>query len=304
MSLPTRPLGRTGLPVTKIGFGGAVIGIANYLTAHSRDEAEYRAGAVAAVEAALGEGVTLFDTAPGYGFGRSESLLGQVLEPHRERIVLTSKVKVTPGDRPEDWDESLRASLERLRTDRLDLLQLHGNTWPDDLAAWALDGPAAWLADVKRRGLACHVGITAETPSGGLERLLREGPFDVLQIAYSVIYQGACDYQREPFGPIPLARSLGLGVLTMRTMTSNVLTKLLHSEFPELDPARIGRLALKFALSTPEVDTALVGMATPDEVRRNCALARDTADRLDLRQLHDFFDGRPRQRPPASPGEA
>ncbi len=295
MSAWIRPLGNTGLAVSPIGFGGAPLGIEGYLTAVRRDSDAFRERAAAAVAAALDAGITLFDTAPGYGNGRSERLLGELLEPHRDSVVLATKVKMQPGDGPGEWQRSLEASLDRLRTGRVDLLQLHGLSWPDDLADWVLEGKALdWLRRVKADGLAKAVGITAEASSGGLERLIDSGGFDVLQMAYSVIYQGACDYQRAPFGVIPRARARGMGILTMRTATSGVLQRLLRVEFPELDPARITRLAIRFALSTPEVDSALVGMTTPEEVRANAALARDPGSRLDLRHIHDFFEGRPR----------
>ena len=295
MSDWTRPLGRTGLEVSPLGFGGAPLGIEGYLTADRRDSDAFRERAAAAVTAALDAGITLFDTAPGYGNGRSERLLGELLAPHRDNVVLATKVKVQPGDGPADWQQSLEASLDRLRTGRVDLLQLHGLAWPDDLAAWVLaSGALDWLEGVKAQGLARAVGVTAEAPSGGLERLIDSGGFDVLQMAYSVIYQGACDYQRAPFGVIPRARARGMGIVTMRTATSGVLQRLLAAEFPELDPARITRLAIRFVLSTPEIDSALVGMTTPEEVEANIGLARDPSSRLDLHHIHDFFEGRPR----------
>jgi len=289
VSLPQRPLGRTGLTVSPLGFGGAVIGIPSYLSAGDRDDESFRKQARAALIRAAELGVTFFDTAPGYGTGRSETIVGQALESVRDRVAVATKVHVHPGDDPSIWWESLHASLDRLRTGHVDLLQLHGSTWSDSLAEWVLDGPAAWLDEVRSRGLARHVGVTAEAPSGGLERLISSGRFDVLQIAYSAVYQSSCDYQREPFGVIPLAKSLDMGVLTMRTTTSGVLQKLLLTEFPELEADRISRLAIKFVLSTPQVDCALVGMADPLEVEANCALAADSGDRLDLRALHDRF---------------
>jgi uncharacterized protein len=281
----------TGMDVSVLGFGGAVVGITDYLRRSSADPAEDDAEATATIAEAVSRGITYFDTAPGYGSGRSESILGRALEPHRGDVRIATKVGVRRDDDPAKWADSLAASLDRLRTDHVDLLQLHGNTWTDDAPGWVLDGPGAWLAEVKAKGYASAVGITAEAPSGALETLLRSGAFDVLQIAYSVIYQDACDYQREPFGVIPLAKSLGLGVTTMRTTTSGVFQRLMHSEFPELDSARLSRLAIKFVLSTDEVDCALVGMSHPAEVEQNTALAADEADRLDLRRLHDFFGG-------------
>jgi aryl-alcohol dehydrogenase-like predicted oxidoreductase len=291
--MPHRRLGSTGMDVSVIGFGGAVVGIKNYLRPSDPDGDEAGRQAQDAVRAAVEAGVNLFDTAPGYGSGRSEDLIGRALEPHRREVHVATKVSVRPEHDPADWSLSLATSLEHLRTDHVDLLQLHGNTWTDEAAEWVLGTPTAWLEDVRAKGLTRAIGVTAEAPSGGLERILRSSRFDVLQMAYSVIYQAACDYQREPFGVIPLAKSLGLGVTTMRTTTSGVFQRLLHSEFPELDSARLSRLAIKFVLSTPEVDCALIGMSIPEEVRQNSALAADESDRLDLRRLHDFFGNWP-----------
>lgn len=304
MRLTLRPLGSTGLRVPPIGFGGAPIGLRNYLTAADRDDAAYRTQAAAAIDTALRHGLILFDTAPGYGFGRSETIIGAALEGRRDGVVLASKVKVTPGDASAAWTDSLRASLDRLRTDRVDLLQLHGNTWPDELAGWAIGEPLEWLREMRGRRLTRHIGFTAETPSGGVERMVRSGGFETLQVAYGVIYQGACDHQRSPFGVVPLARSLGLGVFAMRTTTSGVLQKLLATEFAELDPDRITRLAIRFVLSTPEIDCALIGMQSPAEVEANCAIAADPSDRIDVRALHDFYQGRPREAAPARSGDA
>ena len=151
--IEARALGRTGLTVSRLGFGGAAIGIEGYLVSERRDDDAVQARARAALEAALAEGVTLFDTAPGYGFGRSERLLGEVLAPHRDRIVLATKVKVEPGQSPDDWTRSVAGSLERLGTDSVDLLQLHGMSWSDRLAGWVLDHAVIdWLESIRARG--------------------------------------------------------------------------------------------------------------------------------------------------------
>jgi uncharacterized protein len=288
-TLPRRTLGETGISVSQLGFGGAVVGIPRYLTPGDRDSPEFTGAAERAIGRALELGVTLFDTAPGYGSGRSESLYGAVLSGARDEIVLSTKLHMRPGEGPDAWEESLAGSLARLRTDHVDLLQVHGSTWSGELANWLLGEGVEWLRKIRDQGRAAAIGVTAETPSGGLETLVESRAFDTLQVAYNVIYQGACDYQREPFGVIPLAKAHGMGVLTMRTATSGVLPRLLRAEFPELSADRINRLAVKFVLSTPEVDCALVGMAGEAEVTANCALAADPDDRFDLTELHNRF---------------
>lgn len=285
-----RTLGRTGLRVSRLGFGGAPAGLRRYLTADDRDSPGFRRNLVGAIRAAVARGVTYFDTAPGYGDGLAERLFGEALEGTRDRIVLATKFFFQEPWDPVAATRSLRESLDRLRTPAVDLLQYHGGTFDDALAdRITASGVLDWLDEARRLGLTRLIGITAEAPSGGLERLLRSGRFDVGLFAYSLIYQGACDYQRAPFGIIPYARSLGMGVAVMRPLTSGFLQKLLPLEFADATPERVGRMALRFVLSTPEVDVAVAGMISEAEVAANAALADDTSDRYDLKVLHERY---------------
>ncbi|NQT88341.1 aldo/keto reductase [bacterium] len=285
-----RELGGTGLRVSRLGFGGAPIGIPNYLTREARDTDAFHAAAIAALREAVALGITYFDTAWSYGGGRSERLMGEGLEPFRDRVVLATKYPFRPDPAPEQYTEALGASLERLRTDRIDVLQLHGGTFSDELADTILgSGVLDWADAMKGSGRCRALGITAEGPSGGLERLLRTGRFEVIEIGYNLVYQSTCDHQREPSGIVPFARALGMGVTTMRPTTCGFLQKLLAAEFPDIDAARLTRLAIRFVLSTPEIDSVCVGMRHEDEVRLNVALAEDAGSYLDLEALHDRF---------------
>lgn len=286
-----RILGRTGLSVSRIGFGGAPAGIPDYLGREDRDSPDVQEHVLAALREAVARGINYFDVAPGYGGGRAERLYGEALEPHRDRVVLATKYWIhDPNWTPANGTEQLRQSLERLKTTRVDILQLHGLTIDDDVADHvASSGVLEWTDEMRAKGLCRFTGITAETPSGALERLLRTRRFDMILVAYNLIYQCFCDYQRTPFGIIPLARTLGMGVATMRPTTSGFLQQLLRGEFPELDERRLTRLAINFVLSTPEVDCAVIGMRHPDEVVANAELASDTGSRLDVRDLHNRF---------------
>jgi len=282
-----RTLGKTGLKVSRIGFGGAPIGICNYLSPEDRDSEEFRSHTVAAIREAVARGITYFDTAPAYGDGRSERLMGEALEGHRTQVALATKFAFHEGTCREDYTAGLRLSLERLRTDHVDILQLHGGFFDDKLGSRIIaSGVLDWAEEMRREGLCRFRGITAEGPSGALERLLRTGRFDVLMIAYNLILQSPCNYLNHPTGIIPFARDLGIGVTTMRPTTCGFLQKLLGSAFPGLDTAKLTRLAIQFVLSTPEVDCVVVGMRTAEEVAANVALADDDAGRLDLRALH------------------
>lgn len=286
-----RQLGsRTGLAVSAIGFGGAPIGLQNYLSAEDRNSPKFHAQAINAIGLAIELGVNYFDTAPGYGEGRSEAIFGEALRGSRERVVLATKYPVGDCWNPDDATAGVRDCVARLRTDYVDLLQLHGNTFSDTKAESILaSGVLDWADSMRGAGLCRFTGITAEGPSGALERLLLTGRFDVIEIQYNILYQAACDYQRKPTGIAVLAKSLGMGVTAMRPATSGLFQRIVRSVVPDVDSGVLTGLAINYVLSTPEIDCAVVGMCSEDEVRKNVAIASDTASRLDLHALHQRY---------------
>ncbi len=287
-------LGRTGLAVSVLGYGGAPLGLSYYLSTDEVSDPLTRRRFAAAVERALDLGVTYFDTAPGYGDGASERLLGEVLAPRRDRVVVASKC---PYRGPaEDIAESVEASLERLRTDCIDVMQFHGGWYSEQDADRILapGGPLEGLERLREAGKIRFLGATAEVPSGALERLIGTGRLDVLQVCYNLVSQLSCDHSRPCRGVVAMAKRHGMGVASMRTTTSGFLQRLLAQEFPDVaTPERVTRMAVKFVLSTPEIDVALVGMRSPAEVEANAALASDAADRYAIDALHDRYADRP-----------
>ncbi len=286
-----RRLGTTDLEVSRIGFGGAPLGLQGYLDGEDKSSDEFERRARRAVRAALEGGITLFDTAPGYGDGRSEEIMGRALEGRRDGVVLATKFGGWQRGEAAALERQLTESLRRLRTDHVDLLQVHGGYYRQEDAAVLLEGGVMeWAQSELERGRCRYLGLTAETASGPLERLLESGRFDVLQVAYSFIYQSHCDYQRGPKGVIPFAREQGLGILSMRTATSGFLQRVMKQEFPQVPTEEVTALAIRFALSTPEVDCALIGMRNEREVAMNIALADDLSNRLDLTRLNDRYN--------------
>src|SRR3954451_23045059 len=127
-----RTFGRTGQRVSSIGFGGGPAGVPNYLMDWDSSSSETQATVERAIRRALDRGVTYFDTAPGYGDGISETVIGRALGADRQRVFLATK---TP--RPMFGDAAgIRASLEQslrlLQTDHVDLLQFHGSYYSDE----------------------------------------------------------------------------------------------------------------------------------------------------------------------------
>jgi hypothetical protein len=287
-----RQLGSTGLAVSAIAFGGAPAGLANYLSPYDPDDPAQAGQVVDAIVRALELGITYFDTALSYGNGRSERIYGAARRQAgslAQRMLLATK---TPGSKRtyQEIVESAETSLRNLGVETIDILQLHGSGWTDAQAAQILEqGGLDALRDLKRQGKARFIGFTAEIGSPGTYALIRSGAFDVLQIAYSVIYQDACNLMIKA-GPIVEAKERGLGVVTMRSLSSGVFQRLLAEQIAGIeqlvDPYAV---ALGFVLSNPYVDSAIVGMRTTQEVERNVDLVERHVHRLDLEALHQRY---------------
>ncbi|MDJ1157492.1 aldo/keto reductase [Chelatococcus sp. SYSU_G07232] len=245
--LPTRPLGRTGLPVTVVGFGAAPLG--DLYT--KLDDAT----AVATVEAAVAAGITLVDTSPHYGNGLAEHRCGTALRRFaRDSFVLSTKVGrwmdprgaggsavgegvAAPGfagGLPHrsvidySYDGALRSfeqSLIRLGTDRIDILLIHDvDVWthgPDAIEARfreAMEGAYRALDRLRAEGAVKAIGIGVNETEMCL-RFAGAGDFDVMLLAgrYSLLEQ-------EALGRfLPLAQEKGIGILLGGVFNSGIL---------------------------------------------------------------------------------
>lgn len=153
-----RVLGRTGLTVSEVGLGCWQLASSAWGTQDSQD-------AVQIVQTALDQGCTFFDTAPGYGAGNSESLLGQALKGLRSQVVLCSKFG-HPAHGPADFSvsalrPSIEASLRRLQTDYLDVLLVHNP--PPEWLDGRRSGLYEALSDLQQAGVLRSYGVSVDT---------------------------------------------------------------------------------------------------------------------------------------------
>lgn len=292
-----RTLGRTGQRVSAIGFGGAPAGVPNYLVDWDPSSTETQTSAERAVRRALDRGITYFDTAPGYGGGISESVIGRALGADRQRVFVATK---TPGTQrtPTGIRESLEASLRLLQTEYVDLLQFHGGWYSDDDVTTIVDGGCLDTYErLRAEGKVRYLGFTSEAPNGAAERLIGTGRFDVIMINFNFINQAAGWYRNsEPLSGSVLsrARAEGMGTVTMRTLTSDIFQRWIG----QVAPVVVGQVdwsaaMLGFNLSHPQVDVAVVGMRSEDEVDRNADVVDQGRFRVDLASLHTEFTTRP-----------
>jgi aryl-alcohol dehydrogenase-like predicted oxidoreductase len=159
--METIPLGPSGLKTSRIGLGTWAIGGSMWGGSDGPES-------ISTIHAAIEHGVTLIDTAPVYGFGRSEEIVGKALEGGRRgQVQIATKAglgwqggAVFRDSRPQRIRQELEDSLRRLRTDYIDLYQVH---WPDPLAP--LDETAALLDKFRRDGKIRAVGVSNFTPA-------------------------------------------------------------------------------------------------------------------------------------------
>jgi len=290
-----RKLGHTGLTVSAIGFGCWEMGNPEY---GSSNDSEM----VAAVNRAIDLGVTLFDTAPNYGFGGSEEVLGRALGARRKEVVLVSKVGITwdPVTFTAKFDGRYSTikrineeSLRRLGTDHLDLVLMH---WPDPETPIAETMRA--LEELRTEGKARHVGVS-NFSTYELHESRRYAPICANEVGYNLFDRR---WEREMF---PVAQELGIGIMAYGPMAHGLLTGTMPREntFDERDWRRHGNifgqrlfgpnlsqnldvvdklltvadragtslplLALAWVLRNPAVSVALTGCRTPREIEEN-----------------------------------
>jgi len=272
-----RKLGRTGLEVSPIAVGGASFAYEHRAQGWDPFTEEGRKIVNETIHACLEAGVNYIDTAPAYGDGYSETLVGEVMKTRRKECVLASKVWYALGHK--GVIESVNDSLARLQTDYIDIMQIHGRMYtPADVDHVLNGGVLDALHEMRQAGKIGHIGITTEEPWTVLPFLVNDA-FEVFQIAYNFIYQGAARHF------LIEAAKVNAGVVSMRTMTSGILQREASYLAPQWSSEDLFKVALKFALSDSRVHSGIVGMRWPREVKQNVTVAREFQPAFDFASM-------------------
>jgi aryl-alcohol dehydrogenase-like predicted oxidoreductase len=217
-----RLLGNTGIKVGEIGFGAwAIGGTADASGAPLGWGRTNDNESLAAIRRARDLGVNFFDTADSYGFGRSESLLGIVLSRFRNDVVLATKVGVTrtaDGALKKNFSRqhifhAVDGSLKRLRTDYIDLYQVHNPT----VADLERDEIQEAMERLQEIGKIRFWGVSVSSVADGIE-VVKRGWGHALQVLYNVLNQAPAT---ELF---PLAKQKGYGIIARVPLASGLLT--------------------------------------------------------------------------------
>ncbi|RPJ62532.1 MAG: aldo/keto reductase [Acidobacteria bacterium] len=298
--MQTKRLGRTGLEITRIGFGAWAVGGGEYAFGWgSQDDHD----SVAAIERAVAEGVNWIDTAPVYGLGRSEEVVGRALKqigPARRPCVFTkcslvwddSSRQISHSLEPASIRREAEASLRRLGVDAIDLYQIH---WPGPWGQPPANIEEGWrtLADLQREGKVRHLGVSNFSVEE-MERIAAIAPIGSLQPPYSLLRR------KIEADVLPYCEAHDIGVIVYSPMQAGLLSGKMTRERMESMPAddwrkgsrefmeprltanlefvealrrvggRFGRtpgeLAVAWTLRHPAVTAAIVGFRRPQQV--------------------------------------
>ena len=278
MALTKRTLGRTGLGVTDLSYGAMEVRGSRIWGGRAVTERQ----AETILHTVLDSGINFIDTANDYG--RSEEFIGKYLSTRRDEYYLATKCGCTVVHKDENTDDTphvwtpenlfrgLHESLERMKTDYIDVMQLHNpsieQTEQGDLVAV--------LQEMKQQGKVRWIGCSATHPH--ITAYINSGVFDVFQIPYSAL-------ERQHEEAITQAGEAGAGTIIRGGVArgepgvglgdDNRWTSFEKAGLDELRAEGESRTAflLRFTLSHPEMDTTIVGTLIPEHLQENVRIA-------------------------------
>lgn len=249
--MPTRVLGKTGAKVSVVAFGGG-----SRFLSYKDEEVE------TVLHRAMELGITYFDSAFGYGNGKSEERFGRVLKPYRSKLWLVTK----SNDRTYDGTMRLvEDGLKRLQTDHLNLIHAHSLTGADDLAALeAPNGALKALYKLREQKVTQAIGVTSHTDPETLKTALERHDFDCTQMALNAARVGQSEPRPTSFEAtaLPVAQRKNLGVIAMKIFGQEKL----------VGKAPVEKL-IQYSLSLP-VASVVLGMPKMEMLEQNVAVAK------------------------------
>ena len=240
-----RILGKTGLKISRLGFGGIPI---------QRIDAE---GTKSLMAQLMAEGVNYIDTARAYTV--SEEYLGYALKGIRQNFILATKSMARTA---EAMAQDIDLSLAKLQTDYIDLYQIHNPNAKDFEAVQAPDGALEALQSAKKAGKIGHIGITLHAVEL-FEKAVELPWVETIMFPYNIV-----ESQGEEL--IAKCAEKNIGFICMKPLAGGAI-----------DDATT---ALRFIASNPNVSVVIPGMAEEKEIRQNIAAVSDTAPLTDAEQ--------------------
>ncbi len=308
-----RKLGGSDLEVSVIGFGAWGIGGAPFWNTEGDNKS------INSIKKAFDLGINFFDTAPVYGFGHSEELIGKALKPFRDKVVLATKCglrwdKEALGSIRKDASrksilEEIDQSLKRLDTDRIDLYQVH---WPD--VETSQQETMETLLEIQEQGKIRFIGLSNYSATQ-IKECLEYGEIVSLQPEFSLL---AKKIQKET---VPLCLENNIGIIAYSPLSSGVLTGKYdqHTKFKdwrskgiigtftgdgfvenigkvdrlkevaEEEGKTCGQTAINWVLRQSGLTTALVGVKNPAQVEENIRATGWQPSPANIEKIEEIF---------------
>jgi len=248
VSMPYTTLGRTGVKVSKLGLGCAPLGI---------DDLDPKE-AIKMIAKAYDNGVTYYDVAPNYAGGMSEQRLGDAVKGFRKDIFIATKTEESTYEGT--W-RLLKQSLERLKTDYLDLVHLHNlgreDRFPDLDMVFSDEGAMGALREAKQKGIIRFIGNSGHVYPSRLHYAIDSGEIDVMMVAVNYIIQHNYDFEHKIW---LRARTKDIGMVAMKVLGGAETTDRSH-RIPEEDY----EMAIRYAITLKGLSTAVVGVKSLKE---------------------------------------
>jgi len=262
--LPTVKLGRTGAIVPRMGFGCG----SRWMSVADNDEA------CGILESAFNQGLYYWDTAADYGNENisSEERIGIILNERRQHVFQTTKTSERDADQAK---RNVERSLERLRTDYIDLLYVHAVASVEDAEQLGEKGKVyEVLEQYRSEGVIRNIGFSGHASAAGMKRAVELYDFDVMMMALNhQVPDGSQDFEGLP---APLAMKKGMGVVAMKVIRPRETVQ-------GLDAADL----VRYALSLNDFHLANVGMDSMEAVRSNLEILRNFSP-LDEEKMHEL----------------
>lgn len=253
-----RVLGRTGLEVSEVGFGGIPI---------QRVDGEMTQKLL---NASLETGMNFIDSARGYTI--SEALIGKALEGKRDKWIIATK---STAKDYESMKADVDISLKNLRTDYIDLYQFHFVKTEEQLEMiLSENGAMKALIEAKESGKIGHIGITSHS-ADVLKIALEKDCFETIQFPYNPV-------ETQGEGVFELAKEKNVGVILMKPIAGGAI--------------RRGEVSIKYVLNNPNVTVAIPGMDSLEQVKKNARVAKESLtlnqDELEIiKEIKEELDG-------------
>ena len=311
-----RTLGKSDLNVSAIGYGAWGIGGKPFWSTEGEDSS------ISSIEKAIDLGINFFDTAPVYGFGYSEELLGKALQAKRKDVIIATKCglrwkkekikSIEKSSTKESILEEIDLSLRRLGTDYIDLYQVH---WPDENTP--IEETMETLLNIQEEGKIRYIGVSNYSVDQ-MKECLKYGQIVSLQPMYSMLER---DVEKER---LPFCIDNNIGIICYSPLASGVLTGkydentrfedwrgqgiignftgdvfVAHikkvkqiAKIAQKHGKTLAQLAINWLLHQKGVTTAIVGVKNPNQVEQNIGAVGWEIPDSDLKAISDVLHER------------